>query len=410
MLDTLALTLRQSEFEVKDMDLFSPSARGLYQPPYFTLGKRGYVACVQNPTKGELEQGIYKPRLTLTKRKARGGYDVSLRMEFSAPKLVFGDNFRELEDRDFGKVLDRLHVTLSGMGIRVKRECLRRARVSAIHYSKNIRLADYTTCSMVLGELGKADLTKRLDCNKTDYRNEGAAIRAHASSYEVVFYDKVRDMQQALGISEKRGLEKDYAVQRDLFAVLPRKLEVLRMEVRLGKPAKLQSLLDELGIAAALTFETLFSAAISRTVLLHYWHKATGDVPLLALSGFAPDELFQALMKESGNTAKPAKVLQRLGLLTLTQAVGLRGTKALVTEHADARTWQRMKKDLNGLDAPTKMKYAATREVGRCLDAFEPLEIEGIEDKKMAGVDMTLLRGTDATNPALPVKYKGNAL
>ena len=112
MLDTIVLTLRQSEFEVKEMDAFSPSARGLYQAPYFTLGKRGYVACVQNPTKGELEQGIYKPRLTLTKRKARGGYDHSLRIEFSAPKLIFGNNFRELEDRDFGRVMDRLHVIL----------------------------------------------------------------------------------------------------------------------------------------------------------------------------------------------------------------------------------------------------------------------------------------------------------
>lgn len=385
MLDTIVLTLKQSEFEMKEMDAFSPSARGLYQPPYFTLGKRGYVACVQNPTKGELEQGIYKPRLTLTKRKARGGYDISLRIEFSIPKLAHGNNFHELEDRDFGRVLDRLHVTLSGMGICVKRECLRQARVSAIHFSKNIRLADYTTCSMVLGELGKADLTRRLDCNKTDYRNEGAAIRAHTSSYEIVFYDKVRDMQQALRISEKRGLEKDYAVQRDLFAVLPKQWEVLRMEVRLGKPAKLQSLLDELSITVELTFQALFSAAISRAVLLHYWYKATEDVPLLALSGFAPDELFQALMKESRNTAKPAKVLQRIGLLALAHTVGLRGTKVLVTQHADARTWQRMKKDMNGLDVSAKMKYAATREVGRCLETFEALQMGEISDKKMAG-------------------------
>lgn len=252
-----------------------------------------------------------------------------------------------------------------------------------------------------MAEIGKIDLTTRLDCNKTDYRNEGSAIRAHATSYEVIFYDKVQDMRQALGKSEKRGLEDDYAMQQDFFASLPRGCEVLRMEVRLGSRNKLKSLLQSLNIDAPMTFEALFSSSIARTVLLHYWNIMTADLPLLALSQFAPEELYQAMQSESANQEKPAKLLQRLGMFALVQSVGLRGAKSLVMQNADARTWQRIKKDLNGLEQLAKMKFRAARQIETCLYAFQPIRIGDFAGKKMAGVDMTLFRGTDATYPAL---------
>jgi hypothetical protein len=381
MLDTIAITLKQSAFEVTDMDAFSPSARGLYQPPYSSMGKRGFINCVHNPLKSELAQGIYKPRLTLTKRKMRHGYDYSLRIEFSAPKLKYGNNFDELTDADFLFLINKLHPMLREMGIKTTVEHLRKATVSAVHYSKNMRLADFTTCSMVIGELGKIDLTTRLDSNKTDYRNTGSAIRAHANSYEIVFYDKVQDMRQGLGKSEKRGFETDYGLQRDFFEALPRGCEVLRMEVRLGNRTKLKSLLQTLGIKSDMTFENLFSSDISRIVLLHYWDKMTHDLPLLALSQFQPEELYQALQSDSEMQAKPAKMLQRLGMFALVRSVGLRGAKSLITQNADSRTWQRIKKDMNGLDSLANMKFRASQQITACLHSFEPITLTE-EDKK----------------------------
>ena len=62
----------------------------------------------------------------------------------------------------------------------------------------------------------RIDLTKRLDLSRTDYRNEGHAIRYHANSFEVIFYDKLKDLAQARK-SEKRGLEQDYGVQEEIF-------------------------------------------------------------------------------------------------------------------------------------------------------------------------------------------------
>jgi hypothetical protein len=236
MLDTIALTLNRHQFDVLDPDRFSPSAKGLLVAPYYPLGARGNFACVQNPTKADLAAGRYSPRLTLVKRKVRGGFALTLRIEFSAPKLLFGNNFDELTARDFEPVLAALHRSVAAMGIRVGIDTLRGANVSAIHYSKNMAFTDFTTCSMVMSELKLIDLDPRLDLSNTDYRNEGHAIRYHANSYEVTFYDKLRDLDKAR-YSEKRAIERDYGPQLHLFddrGAFPKQLEVLRMEVRLG--------------------------------------------------------------------------------------------------------------------------------------------------------------------------------
>ena len=70
MLDTIALSLDQRQFEIVSPERFSPSAAGLLRPPFYPLGSRGNFTCVQNATKADFNAGIYLPRLTLTKRKA----------------------------------------------------------------------------------------------------------------------------------------------------------------------------------------------------------------------------------------------------------------------------------------------------------------------------------------------------
>jgi hypothetical protein len=230
---------------------------------------------------------------------------------------------------------------------------------------------------MVLGELGKANLTKRLDLSHTDYRNEGHSIRHHANSFEITFYDKMKDMQQST-ISEKRAIERDNAIQRNLFAdtkSFPKQLQVLRMEVRLGNRTKIKSLFRTLGIATSMEFQALFDKMVAKKVLLHFWSSIKQDMPLLALSQFKPEDIIQAMMMESQGGAKPAKLLQRLGSLILIRSVGMRGAKALMQRHSTARTWQRLKRELGNLNLPTRLKFAAMRHIDEGLSQFKPIKI-----------------------------------
>jgi len=377
------LSLNHTEFEIYTPDAFSPSALGLLRPPYYPLGGRGNFSCVQNPTKTELNKGIYKPRLTLTKRKGHAGFTLTLRIEFSAPKLLFGNNFDELLEEDFERLLDILQGKLASMGVRIRKDILRNAAVSAVHYSKNIPLTDYSTCSMIMSELAKVDLNTRLDLNKTDYRNEGHSVRYHANSYEIIFYDKLKDMEQA-AISEKRAIERDSVIQRDLFkqSKYPKQFQVLRMEIRLGNRTKLKTLLAQLGIKAGLTFQEIFSATISKGIQLYFWQAATQDTPLLALSQFRPEDVIQAMIAEGKGNTKPAKLLQRLGALMLMRSIGIRGIKAILKGQCNSRTWQRIRKELDGMDITGRMKYAAVGNVQRCLEVFEPLRMRDYSDKE----------------------------
>jgi hypothetical protein len=376
MLDTVVLTLDRCHFEVLQPERFSPSAKGLLVPPYYPLGSRGNFSCVQNPTKADLQGGRYLPRLTLAKRKISGGFALALRIEFSAPKLVFGNNFDELESCDFAKVLVALHRGLAHMGIGVSIEALRQARVSAIHYSKNIAFTDYTTCSMVMSELELIDLSSRLDLSHTDYRNNGHAVRYHANSFEVTFYDKLKDLDMAR-YSHKRAVEQDYGAQFEMFAeqdALPKQLEVLRMEARLGTRAKITSLLKQIGANADPTFEALFNADIAKSVLGHFWANIRARLPLTYKSDrLPPEDLLAALAYSGKGTVRLSKLLQQLGCAVLVESVGVRGASAALSRYCSPRTWQRYKRELRALPVRDAGGFRALKGVDQALSRFDPL-------------------------------------
>ena len=86
----------------------------MYTPPYIA-SVNGVRKCVQNPTKEDERYGIYKPRLTLIRRWDGTKGIITLKIEFSIPKLLFGNNFDELSDNDFSDTIKRLRERLLDM-------------------------------------------------------------------------------------------------------------------------------------------------------------------------------------------------------------------------------------------------------------------------------------------------------
>ncbi|GAH46223.1 unnamed protein product [marine sediment metagenome] len=198
MIDTIVLTIPKSKYIIINYDRFSPSVRGFFKRPYYNLGARNNFSCKQNPTKKDFLSGIYKPRLTVTKRVRKGGYVTPLRIEFSIPKLIFSNNFDEVQENDFELVIKKLKERLKDMEILIEENDLINANVSAIHFSKNIALTDYSSCSMVINELAKINLTKRLDLNKTSFRNGGQIIYYHSNSYEIAIYNSIIEISKLI--------------------------------------------------------------------------------------------------------------------------------------------------------------------------------------------------------------------
>lgn len=381
MIDTIVLMIERHQFNITNHALFSPSTENFFNPPYPKLGKMGATKAVQNPTKKDFEEGNYKPRLTVTLRKAHGyGFNITLRIEFSAPKLLRGNNFDELSDCEFGNLLATLHIKLEAMGVKISHHDLATAKVSSVHYSKNIFLLDYTRCTMFLEELSKLKLWSRLDINKTDYRNGGHVLKWHANSYEITAYDKLKDLQQAK-ISPKRGFENDANYQPSLFDyALPKQFEVLRLEIRLNKRQLLKSLFKKLNIDVELEFENVFNSRISRVILHHFYDTIMAEVKmvnLLQIDICNPAIFAESIVAENPELT-PNKVLQLIGGLMILQKSGANSLKAVFAGNSK-RTISRIISDCQKYIPDKSSRWMALQNVKKQLDVFEPVSLKKFE-------------------------------
>ncbi len=381
MIDTIVLTLKQGMFTILQHDYFSPSTEGLYkQADYYRLGGRSNMVCKQNPTPSELKAGIYKPRLTVTKRINRQHqFEITMKVEFSVPKLLYGNNFDEVEDADFDKVIQILKQKLRAMGVMIFEHLLISAPVSAIHYSKNIALTDYSTPYTYLERLSKANINQRLDLNQTDFRNEGHSLKYRANSFEVVFYDKLKDLSKAK-VSEKRAEEKDNAMQLNLFEEIKIKkpFEVLRMEVRLNKKQKLIQILKLIDIQSEPTFKTLFNKDTAQKVLFHYLDEIEAGYPLLLLYSSNEPKTFITEFMIQNPKVSLKKVLQVLGLRILLTDIGIREFRE-ITKRYDKTNWYRLQKELKEYAYPQQQSPFMV--VRTAIDEFKPLRLADFQDE-----------------------------
>jgi hypothetical protein len=368
MIDTIVLTLTKDSFTIINPDLFMPSARWAIESRTF---KRG-MQSKQNPTKKELKNGIYKPRLTLSQRmNGKQVPELMLKVELSLPKLLFGNNFNELQLKDFKLLVAKLVEILDQMGIKTTEDQLVEASVSAVHYSKNIVFEDGSTPYHYINKLKEARATLSLDVNQTDYRNDGHSYRWHCNSYEIVFYDKIRDLEKTR-ISDKRTIEHDSALQLNLFESLQKrnKFEVLRMEVRLNKRQKLKQLFKKLNIKADLTFKKLFKPAISKKVLLHYFDEIISKRPLILDYKAKNDKALLVDLIMNNSNAGPKPIIQFFGLRKALELVSSRELSTMFSDRYK-RSWQRFMKDIEKVQLPYKENgFAALREQLNIYKAF----------------------------------------
>ncbi len=372
MLDTIVLTLPEHHFKILYPERFSPESGFLTNPMY---GGKTLMKAIYNPTKAEKHSG-YKPRLTLVKRPFTDSINaISLKVEFSAPKLLFGNNFVELRGRDdFDAVLTALHSALKQMGIDVPLGLLRNAQVTAIHYSKNVLLERNTPVFLLLAELQKLDLSAKLDLNQTDFRNGGQMVKYHASTYEVALYDKVKDLQQAKKYGDKRSLEQDNDCQFDLLNT-PQLPEVLRFEVRL-KSKKLKPLMKKLGVFRPLEFDSLFDEGLSRAILLHFWNQITEGLYLHNLTPNDPVTLTERV-KAAFPRKRPQSVMQLVGFVTVADKMGIPAARSLLK--LTNSMFYAIKKDLKNLDAiHTIPRFSILNAVKEQMAEFIPVVADDI--------------------------------
>lgn len=304
-----------------------------------------YTKYVRNPSRLEKETGMYFPRLTGYKR--RFGLDENVRVEFSAPKLLYLNNLDELEDGDFQKIVHVLRKRLEKMGVLLTDSVIENASVSSVHFSKNILLKDGYTVTYVISQLGKIDLRKSFDFAKTRFVNDGESLYAHTTAHQFVVYDKVSDLVKG----KKRAIDKDQTMyQSNLFETFKRSnlsKEIIRFEVRLAQKQKLNSVLKSLGYQENPKFSDVFSSKLSQEVVKDYWDRLVLEKNSSFLSvDLSIKDILQVMFLTDRNL-KPNKAIYLLGLYMVARDEnGIRQLRSIVTKRMHERSWYRMAQEL----------------------------------------------------------------
>ncbi|MBI5151328.1 MAG: hypothetical protein HZA34_02010 [Candidatus Pacebacteria bacterium] len=288
----------------------------------------------------------YLPRLTLMNRIVEGGRSVTLNIEFSAPNLLYGNNFFEVEDEDFDRVIAVLEEKLLSLDVVVSREHLANAAVSKVHYGKNFLLTGYTTPFNFIQEIWQANISKRLDADKTDYRNEGHSLKYQNNTLAVMFYDKMKDLDKAR-LSPTKSVEGNPTPFGEFQHLLKRRsatnpIEVLRMEIQFNKRVRIRSEVKKLGFPTNLTFRELFSQRISKAVCLSYLTEIKEAIILSKVNNFdSPVDQFMSL-QQANPTTKTQVILEYLGFMQLVEATDTRTARRLIAGDS-ASKWQTAK-------------------------------------------------------------------
>jgi hypothetical protein len=340
---------------------------------------KGVFVAYNNPSSSYKKLGIYQPRLTYTERP-KGNYIKSyqLAIEFSAPKLLFNNNFTELKDTDFDAVIEQLKEVLrKTYGVWLFPHQLAKAQVGKIDYSKNIVFDDHTPVSTITEILRKADISRRYDTQHTDFKNGGHVYHIHTNALDIAFYDKVADLRQTR-VSEKRSYEKNGYTQLNLLDELEkqRTVSVARLEIRINGVAKLRKELNVIGVDSTdLTFRHLFSTDTSRKVLLRHWKNIFDELPKAPFAVIATVEQNLIAYKQAYPYAKPAETSFAVMLAMIRKDhADERYVRNVIEELFGKHVYYRYKRC--GRSPPTQTQLKTLLHIEATLTEMKPVSID----------------------------------
>ena len=342
----------------------------------FKENERGVIQGNFNPTSAMKKTGKYFPRITYTERPTRGGKTYQLAIEFSIPKLMFGNNFSEVADIDFDVIKKRLSDVMREMGILwLFTMQIENMTVGKIDFCKNVVFTDGTPIAYITSLIRSANISKVYDVEKNGFRNGGHIFHIHTNSLDISIYDKIADLQQEKK-SPKRAKEEDGFTQLSILDEFEknRKLSVLRFEVRLNGQKKIKSTLNQVGIQNEnITFKDLFSSNVARKILMFHWNNIVNNIPKAPLDYETPENVFKQLLSLEDIT--PQKAMASLGYYLLRQDTNdARMIRSVLENRFGRHSWQRIR---NGMrDPPKSQNLKSLLFISKTIFEMEAIKID----------------------------------
>ena len=210
----------------------------------------------------------------------------------------------------------------------------------------------------------------------------GHALHFHTNTRDIVFYDKIKDLEQAK-ISDKRAVEKDNAIQMALFDEFPnpKALQVLRMEIRLGNSQEIKRTLSRVEIETDLRFNLLFKKQVSQKILQYFWEQIEESSNVL---NFKTEGVFELAESHKANNPelKPQKILEYIAFLVLGRKESTKRLRSFLGYECSPnanRKWYAIKKAIKSLKYDRRGNYQALGEITQGLEIFNATKLEEIK-------------------------------
>lgn len=362
---------------------WSPSLYGVLKrhPKYgghVELGADKSITCHLNPTREDKRRGVYRPRLTLYKRVVKGGFLHQLYIEFSAPKIIWNNNFVEIEENDLDMLCFGLSYYLHCMGVEISDDELKKCQVKTIHYGKNIILQNYMQPAMIINHAAKANIPLKKRVNTTTYLNGGRGLHIYTNEQGVCLYDKLAELKLAKR-TEKGNIEKDSWCQMDIISKIEKKVkqpfQVLRIESRLNTRNAIRQRFAKLHIEipANPTLEDLFKENLGKAVLENELETLEKNTPSFVMCR-EPPEIFAEHLRILNPKARPRDIALVVGIADVARDIGLRDTRTLLGAEKPSE-WRYIKSKYEGLKMPSApLDYF--EEARKQIADFKPVKLE----------------------------------
>lgn len=374
MIDTIILEIKLNYLMI-DYQKFGTSKEAVNNNPH------NFYKWINNPTAKDKRGGLYKPRLTLIKR----GGERLLKIEFSAPKLIFNNNLEELHEKDFPLVVEKLRERMKDMGVMVFSQFIEKADVVSFHPSKNIRLNNGFTSTFVIRELSKVDISQKFDIDIKDYRNCGQSLQFYTRLYSICIYDKANDFLRP----KRRAIDKDQTrKQKDIFEIIKKKdpfFEILRIEVRIVGKRKINELLTILGFNKNPIFSDIFKTGVCQKVINNCWERIFDNNLFTLIPNNNPQKVLESVLIKNPKV-RTIKAIDITGLILLIRdKEGVRGLRQIIDRYKPKKTnWHVVKRYLRGLDKKIDTEpLGFIGDIEDALDDFNPLKIGDLPCKEL---------------------------
>lgn len=381
-IDTVTLLFQADQFALLEPARFTPNATRVLGATHYDLGRGGYIPATCNPFKKDTQAFGYLPYLTLYIGLRSGGLSKGLRVQFSVPKHILGNNFDELDEQDFVQICQRLLDGLTYYKVKIWGgiETIKNAPCQVIHYSKNFILPHTMTSNEVLREICKCDVNAWKAVSDDTYSNGGHGYKTHTKYHELAFYDKMTEY-----FNTKRGQphydDDTDQLSFDLFNGIERKVlpEVFRMEVRLGNPRTIKAALKNARLPPNNhTFQTLFQKDYSQKVLQWHLDDYYSRYPKIVAADVENElELLSDLFVQNPDRYI-STIMAAIGLHTLNKQSGMRELKDVVGVKG-AKAFHRLAKKLNDQLRYDMEKPEVFELLSQQLERFEPVRLANFE-------------------------------